>query len=92
MNRPMLNSIEEYSHPTSKTAQETVAIAGRVSLISEVVLIEESQTQNLLPASLLAIILERALSFLAPNPLSSPYGVGSGERGSSMYRVKSYRA
>ena len=88
----MLNSIEECSHPTSNTAQETVATAGRVSLISEVVLIEESQTQNLLPASLLAIILERALSFLAPNPLSSPYGVGSGERGSSMYPVRSYRA
>ena len=92
MNNPMLSSTEEYSHPTNKTAQEMVAIGGSVNLFSDVVRMDESQTQNLLPASLLAIILESALSFLAPNPLSSPYGVGSGDRGPSMYRVKGYRA
>ncbi len=92
MNNPMLSSTEEYSQPTNKTAQEMVATAGSVNLISDVVRMDESQTQNLLPASLLAIILESALSFLAPNPLSSPYGVGSGDRGVSMYRVKGYRA
>ena len=72
MKSPMLTSIEECSHPTRRTAQDTVAIAGNVNLISEVVRIEDSHVQNLLPASLLAIILDRAHSFLAPNPLSSP--------------------
>jgi hypothetical protein len=68
----MLSSKDEYSHPTNKTAQEIVAIAGRVNLISDVVRIDDAHIQNLLPASLLAIILDNALSFFAPNPLSSP--------------------
>ena len=80
----MLTSIEECSHPTRRTAQDTVAIAGNVNLISDVVRMEDSHVQNLLPASLLAIILDRARSFFAPNPLSSPYGVGKGDSGPSM--------
>ena len=84
MKSPILTSIEEYSHPTRRTAQDTVAIAGNVNLISEVVRMEESHVQNLLPASLLAIILDRARSFFTPNPLSSPYGVGKGDSWPSM--------
>jgi hypothetical protein len=72
VNSPILTSSEEYSHPTKRTAQDTVAIAGSVSLISGVVRMEDSQIQNLLPASLLDIILDRARSFFAPKPLSSP--------------------
>lgn len=92
MKSPMLTSIEEYSHPTRRTAQDTVAIAGNVNLISGVVRMEDSHVQNLLPVSLLAIILDRARSFFAPNPLSSPYGVGNGDVGPSMYERAAHGA
>jgi hypothetical protein len=66
------SSIEEYLQPTSRLADEMVAIADNNILILGVGQTVDAQIQNLLAASLLAITRDNALSLVGTKPLSSP--------------------
>mgnify|MGYP000895816268 CR=1 FL=1 len=66
------SSIEEYLQPTSRLADEMVAIADNNILILGVGQTVDAQIQNLLAASLLAITRDNALSLAGMKPLSSP--------------------
>jgi len=66
------SSIEEYLQPTSRLADEMVAIADNNILILGVGQTVDAQIQNLLAASLLAITRVNALSLAGTKPLSSP--------------------
>jgi|ETNmetMinimDraft_29_1059903.scaffolds.fasta_scaffold03043_2 hypothetical protein len=66
------SSIEEYLQPTSRLADEMVAIADNNILILGVGQTVDAQIQNLLAASLLAITRDNALSLAGTKPLSSP--------------------
>jgi len=66
------SSIEECLQPTSRLADEMVAIADNNILILGVGQTVDAQIQNLLAASLLAITRDNALSLAGMKPLSSP--------------------
>ena len=66
------SSIEEYLQPTSRLADEMVAIADNNILILGVGQTVDAPIQNLLAASLLAITRDNALSLAGTKPLSSP--------------------
>ena len=68
----MESSIDEYLQPTKSMAEEMVATADSNILIPGVGQTIDAQIQNLLPASLLAIARESALSFAGTKPLPSP--------------------
>ncbi len=68
----MDSSIEEYLQPTRSIAEETMATVDSIILIPGVGQAIDAHTQNLLPASLLAMARDSALSFAGTKPLPSP--------------------